>query len=391
VPGFIIIGNPQNRRVGLFQEALVRQGQAPARVVPWIDLARSGAPEVLLDALPREPALLRIDSFGEDPDVERQLLVRGFDDARALGAWAAPPDEVATLAYDRGRIFAPRQQHCGFLRVLAEVERALAARPWLRVLNAPESIERLFDKRACAATFAAAGVPIARPLGDVSSPGELRARMAEMRTSRVFVKLSCGSSASCLALYDWEPSREREAWLFTSMEIEGDNLYNSLRPRWYRDVAAIDRLLDFLFREGSHVEAHVAKARSGGRFFDTRMLAVDGEVAFTVVRKSSHPITNLHLGGTRGTIAELEALVPPEVLSAARESCRKVFAAYDCLHVGIDVMFTSDLRGHCVLEANAFGDLLPNLERDGLSVYEWEIRKALGAGGPNRRIRSADQ
>jgi hypothetical protein len=31
-----------------------------------------------------------------------------------------------------------------------------------------------------------------------------------------------------------------------------------------------------------------------------------------------------------------------------------------------------------VLEANAFGDLPPKLVREGLSVYEWEIRAAIG-------------
>jgi hypothetical protein len=380
VPGFVIIGNPENRRVSLFQDALVRQQQPRARVIPWRELAAGqGAAEAAIARLPNDPALVRIDSFGEDFDVERLLLARGFEDAEALGAWAVPPDEVRTLAYDRGRIFAPRQAHCGFLRVLAEVERALGARPWLHVLSAPRSIERLFDKRACAVTFAEAGVPIPEPLGPVNSAGELRARMTETGISRVFVKLSCGSSASCLALYDWEASRARDAWLFTSMEIDGANLYNSLRPRRYRDPAAIDRLLEFLFREGSHVEAHVPKARMGGKFFDTRMLAIAGEVAFTVVRKSQHPITNLHLGGTRGTLAELEALVPPAVLAGAHESCRKVLAAHDCLHVGVDVMFTADLTGHRVLEANAFGDLLPNLERDGLDVYEWQVRRALAA------------
>ncbi|MDF2694526.1 MAG: hypothetical protein K0S65_2909 [Labilithrix sp.] len=380
VPGFVIIGNPENRRVGLFQDALARQRQQAARVIPWRELAaEEGAAEaVLARDLKEEPALVRIDSFGEDFDVERELLVRGFEDARALGAWAVPPDEIRAMAYDRGRIFAPRQQHCGFLRVLREVENALAARPWLRVLNAPRSIERLFDKRMCAVTFTEAGVPIPRPLGNVLGADDLRQRMAETGTTRVFVKLSCGSSASCLALYDWDPTHPGDTWLFTSMEIDGANLYNSLRPRRYRDSAAIDRLLGFLFREGSHVEAHVSKARSGGKFFDTRMLVVAGEVAFTVMRKSHHPITNLHLGGTRGTLAELEAVVPPSVLAAAHESCRKVHAAHDCLHVGVDVMFTAELDGHRVLEANAFGDLLPNLERNGLDVFEWQIQKALG-------------
>jgi hypothetical protein len=264
--------------------------------------------------------------------------------------------------------------------VLGELERALVARPWLRVLNAPRSIERLFDKRTCARTFEGAGVPIPRPLGGVSSPDELRERMAEAGIPRVFVKLSCGSSASCLALFEHDPARRRDAWLFTSMEIEGERLYNSLRPRRYRDRASIDHLLAFLLREGSHIEEHVAKARTGGKYFDTRMLTVAGDVAFTVVRKSQHPVTNLHLGGTRGTLEELEALVPAAVLEDAHESCRKVFAAHECLHIGIDVMFTAALDGHRVLEANAFGDLLPNLERDGLSVYEWEIRAALAAG-----------
>jgi hypothetical protein len=40
-------------------------------------------------------------------------------------------------------------------------------------------------------------------------------------------------------------------------------------------------------------------------------------------------------------------------------------------------MYEAHFQGHRVLEANAFGDLLPGLRREGLSVYEWEIREAL--------------
>jgi len=164
------------------------------------------------------------------------------------------------------------------------------------------------------------------------------------------------------------------------MEIDGERLYNSLRPRRYKDSKSIDRLLTFLLSEGSHIEEHIAKARIGSppRFFDTRMLTVaPGKVAFTVVRTSPHPVTNLHLGGARGTLEELEEAIPADVLAAAHESCAKVFAAHDCLHIGIDVMFSAARDAHFILEANAFGDLLPNLERDGLSVFEWEIRAAL--------------
>ena len=36
------------------------------------------------------------------------------------------------------------------------------------------------------------------------------------------------------------------------------------------------------------------------------------------------------------------------------------------------------IGGAKILKGNAFGDLLPNLERDGLDVYGWQIRRLLG-------------
>ena len=51
------------------------------------------------------------------------------------------------------------------------------------------------------------------------------------------------------------------------------------------------------------------------------------------------------------------------------------------LHVGLDVLFEPGLAHHRIIEANAFGDLLPNLTLDGLSVYRWEIRAALSLRG----------
>jgi hypothetical protein len=59
------------------------------------------------------------------------------------------------------------------------------------------------------------------------------------------------------------------------------------------------------------------------------------------------------------------------------ETCRRVARCYDALHVGLDLMFEPDFVGHRVIEANAFGDLLPRLERDGANVWQWQIREAL--------------
>ncbi|NMO21884.1 STM4014 family protein [Pyxidicoccus fallax] len=370
-PPFILIGNAENRRVTLFQEALARQGLPPATVVPWVDFLAH--PRVLAD-LPDTEALVRIDSAGESWEVEKALLRLGYPDTGAAGCTAISPPHLDMLGYDHGRILCPRQHHLGFLRALSELEALFAAHPRWWVLQSPASIAELFDKRLTSRRYAALGVPVPEPLEGVTDAESLRERMREQDCREVFVKLSCGSSASCLAIY--RRGRARDT-LVTTIEQAETGWYNSLRVRRLDDTARMDEVLGFLLREGSQVERAIPKARLGGDFFDCRVLMVRGEPAFTVVRQSRHPITNLHLGGWRGDLDELRAAAPANEWEAAMESCRAVARAHDCLHVGIDLMFEDFFTGHRVLEANAFGDLLPNLRRDGLTVYEWEIREAL--------------
>ena len=49
------------------------------------------------------------------------------------------------------------------------------------------------------------------------------------------------------------------------------------------------------------------------------------------------------------------------------------------LLLGIDLLFERGFAGHRVVEANAFGDLLPGLSRGGLDTYGWEIQAVLDA------------
>jgi hypothetical protein len=370
-PPFLILGNPENRRVSLFQEALAAQGLPSARVIAWADLVRSTAP---LEAVPNEPTLVRIDSFGESFDVEKGLLARGFEDAARASVSVLPPDAIDALSFDRGRIRAPRQHHLGFLRVLGDVAAVLATKDQLRVLNPPASIADLFDKRVTSRRYASLGVPVPRFFDGIDRHETLRARLREAGVRTAYVKLSCGSSASCLALYHLGDTSEI---VTTTIEQASEGWYNSLKVRRYRAPHQVAEILEFLLREGSQVEESVPKARLDGAFFDCRVLVIAGEPAFTVVRQSRLPITNLHLGGRRGDLDALHAAAPASVIDSAMDSCRRVHAAHQCLHVGVDLMYEDGYTGHRVLEANAFGDLLPNLQRDGLSVYEWEIREAL--------------
>jgi hypothetical protein len=317
-----------------------------------------------------------MDATGEDEAVERLLLERGHADALGSGCTTIGADEL------RGRggvrfceILAPRQHQLGFRRYLDQLAATFAARPSWRILQSPRSVAELFDKRLTSRRYAGLGIPVPEFLDDIATPEQLRARMHARRWPAVFVKLASGSSASCVALYQRQGKRER---VLTTVHSRPDGRFNSLRLQQLHERAAIDDLLGFLLDEGSQVERAITKARLGAQMFDLRVLVIADEPVFVVARASPHPMTNLHLGGIRADLDEVRARVPASAWASAMQSAREVFAAHECLHVGVDLLFEADMFGHRVIEANAFGDLLPGLEREGLSVYAWEIAAALG-------------
>jgi hypothetical protein len=372
-PRFLLLGNPENRRITGFAAALRERGEPEPIVLSHRELLSE--PARLLE-IPDEPLLVRMDATGEDEQVERLLLERGHADALESGCSTISPDELRARGGVRfGEILAPRQHQLGFRRYLDQLAAGFAERPSWRILQSPRSVAELFDKRLTSRRYAGLGIPVPEFLDDMATPEQLRAQMHARRWPAVFVKLACGSSASCVALYQRSGERER---VLTTVHSRPDGRFNSLRLQQLHDRAAIDDLLAFLLDEGSQVERAIAKARLGSRVFDLRVLVIAGEPVFVVPRASPHPITNLHLGGIRADLDDVRARVPASAWTRAMQSAREVFAAHECLHVGVDVLFEADMFGHRVIEANAFGDLLPGLERDGLSVYAWEIVAAHG-------------
>lgn len=355
---FVILGNPENRRVTLFQEALARQQLAPAQVVSWAQFLADGA-------LPfgSAAALVRVDSFGENFAVQRLLLERGG------------VANAATLEERHGEVFEPARAHEGFRAALRQLEALFAKEAQWELLNVPSEIDELFDKRRTSRRYRDAGIPVPEVMEDVPlEPAALIDACRQRGWDEAFVKLSSGSSASCLAQVELGKTG---VLVRTSLEWDAPRWFNNLKVRHLRRANEIDRALGFILSQGAHVERGIPKARLGEAFFDLRVLCIAHEPRFIVVRQNVLPITNLHLGGFRGDLAVLKEKVSADAWDAAMETCRKVARLYRSLHVGIDLMFEADLRGHRVLEANAFGDLLPNLTLDGLDVWEWQIREAL--------------
>jgi len=366
---FVIVGNPEHRRVTMFQAALAAQGLPPAIVIAWRDLAEPGAPARLFNGLPAD-VIFRIDSMGEDADVERAMLRRGEATARSMGATSISAAELAAQPYELGRIVCPRQIHCGFLAVLAEIEASIQ-RGW-RVVQPPIAIRSLFDKRTTSQQWTRRGIPVPDALWKVKSPDELRARMREAGWPAVYVKMAASSSASCLAVFTHTRNGEHA---ITTVEDTGRARFNTRKLQRVSTKRGIDSLLGFLLGEGSQIEREIPKAQLDGRSFDLRVLAIDGVAAFVIVRTSLHPITNLHLGGQRGSVEQLRAKISDQAWDAAMATCVQVQQESGAFHVGVDLMFEPDLEAFRVIEGNAFGDLLPNLERDGLDVYGWQIQR----------------
>ncbi|MFF5480940.1 STM4014 family protein [Streptomyces sp. NPDC012935] len=355
---FAVVGNPENRRVSLFADAVRAAGLPGPRVVAWEDVLRGGGADFAADEI------VRVDSPGENPEVDR--LLRGTTD----------PTRVEGSARWYARFTAALRTLRGGIR-----------------LDDTGDLAVLFDKRACHGVLDAAGVPV--PASPTSGPGgapvrgwdDVRMLVREHRMPRLFVKLAHGSSASgVLAVETGAGGRIRAT---TSVELAPDGtLHNSLRVRRYdseRDVATI---VDALAPDGLHLERWVPKASQQGRAADLRVVVVAGRATHAVVRTSRTPLTNLHLGGRRGDLATVRHAVGgaggrwTDVL----EVCERAAACFPrTLCVGVDLLPAIGWRRAFVGEVNAFGDLLPRLTglpgsgAEGLDTYAAQVTAALRA------------
>lgn len=370
---FVVIGNPENRRVAMFQAALAQQGLPPACVVSYADLLR-GNLDRLCRALER-PVTVRLESPGENDFVERSLVTHGLQHA-PRSPESLPLASDGLIAYERGEILPNAAWYAGYSQLLAQIESCVqqhaANAAWM---NHPSAVATMFDKPATIALLREAGLPAPAPLGIVFGYDELTMLLREQRVERVFVKLRFGSSASGVIALQHARGR---VLAITSVEMQansqGVRLFNSLRVRRYEDEREVAALIDALGTSGLYVERWLPKATWRARTIDLRVVVIAGAPRHTVVRMSRQALTNLHLGNQRGEAAGLQAEVPVARWNAMLTSLTQAATLFPLSHYfGADLLFTPKFDRHALLELNAFGDLLPNIESDGLDTYAAEI------------------
>ena len=168
-PQLVVIGNPANRRIAYLQAALERLGRPPARVLSYLDVLADAvdwrgavANAAVAGAIPAE-TIVRLESPGEEFEVERLLLLRGCEAAAREQAPRLDAAAISQLCFDLGRILHPRQWYLGYRAFLRDMEQTLAD-AGARAMNHPADVAAMFDKPECQARLAAAGVPIPPPL-----------------------------------------------------------------------------------------------------------------------------------------------------------------------------------------------------------------------------------
>nr|WP_232295170.1 STM4014 family protein [Parafrankia sp. EUN1f] len=354
---FTVVGAPGDRRTELFTAACRSAGLAAPRVVGWAQVLHGGE-------LPIVPgSLLRIDSPGGDPEVDR--LLRGPGDPTRVGGGAR---WYASFTAGLGRVAAAAAATASGARLLGDVD----------------EIAVMCDKRRCHARLRSAGVPVPEALPPVHDYADLRARMAQAGMDQVFVKPAHGSSASgVVALRAARGGRVRAV---TSAARTGTGLVNALRVRAYETEPEVAQLIDELAPDGLHVERWLPKAALGGRVLDLRVVVIAGEPTHVVVRTSRSPMTNLHLGGARGSVGAVRDALGSTGWERALDVCARAAACFPgSLMVGVDLLVQIGWRRVAVGEVNAFGDLLPGITglpgtwAEGLDTYVAQVHAALAA------------
>ena len=357
----LLLATQGSKRVRLLQAARAHLRLPPAQVLEWRDWLRQ--PALFEDSL-RQPGLLKIEPPGDDPAAHLLLLQAG---CRLLDR---PPAEAPT----HGELLAMDAWFAGFASAMASLAAQLADLPQTRVFNAPAEICLMTDKLACQRHLAAHGVPIPALLGPVQSYEHLQSLLHEHQLDRVYLKPRYGSSASGVVAYRRNKAGRHQATTSAALHrTEGaTRLMNSKRMARYESEHDIAALVDALAAQELYAEAWLNKPRCGDSHYDLRVVTVAGQPAHRVARIGDQMMTNLHLDNRRGDAAGLLNAADMAALEVASAQAARAFPHS---HVtGYDLVVRQGQAR--VLEANAFGDLLPGLLWQGLDTYTAQLAHA---------------
>jgi glutathione synthase/RimK-type ligase-like ATP-grasp enzyme len=303
------------------------------------------------------PCVFKVEPPGDDEQVHIALLTAG---AQSLGMSTPSTPAPTELRHDQ-RWFA------GFTLAMQQIEQVLQRSPWVRAVNDPQDILTMTDKVRCQQHLAQHGLAVARFWPDVLGYEHLRALMQQQGLDRVFLKARFGSSAAGVLAYRRNGRGQEQATTTAHLQADRGSArwVNVKRVRSYHRAAEVRAVVDMVAQQGAYAEAWLPKPRKGTGHFDVRVLTLGGRAAHRVARLGRRMLTNLHLDSERADPSELLSAEGLQRLLQMAETAAQSFPRSQV--IGFDLV-ARDAGAH-VLEANAFGDLLPGLLWKGQDSY----------------------
>lgn len=356
MPALLVLGVAGGKRMRGLQDAARQHGGLVLRSVDYADALRD---PTAFHALTATGMPLKIDSPGDDAWVQHQLTLRGWQ-ARSVAPpsdpTALPPNPVA-----RGELMPTRDWYAGFAQFLRALPATAAP------LTPVDDILLMTDKLACQQHLRSHGVPTPPLLGPIDSHAHLIELLDQAGMDSAFVKPRYGSSAAGVVAY--RRNRRGAQLAVSTVHSKDGRRFNAKRMQRYSDAHDIAALIDALAADHAYVEAWVPKPRTQGGSYDFRVVTLDGEPQHRVARVNDAPMTNLHLDAQR---ASAEALLDAAGLHALTSTARAAARAFSHSRmIGLDIVVRGERAW--VLEANAFGDLLPRLHWQGRDTYEAQL------------------
>jgi glutathione synthase/RimK-type ligase-like ATP-grasp enzyme len=350
----LVLGVPAGKRVRGLQDAARRHGGVRVRCVDYADVVRDPA---AFHALAATGVPLKIDSPGDDAWVQHRLTLRGWQLASNQSAGAgAPPEPVSA-----GDFMPTRHWYAGF----ADLLRALPATA--APLAPVADILLMTDKLACQQHLHAHGVDTPPLLGAIDGYAHLLARLDEAGIDSAFIKPRFGSSAAGVVAF--RRNRRGDQLAMTTMHSVAGRYVNTKRVQRYRHAGDIAALIDTLAADAAYAEAWIPKPRTAGGNYDFRVVVIDGEPQHRVARVNDAPMTNLHLDARRAAVDEVLDEAGQRALLRTARMATQAFPRSQL--IGLDIVVRRDRAW--VLEANAFGDLLPRLQWNGRDTYDAQL------------------
>src|SRR5258706_15444255 len=380
-PAFGVFCNPESRRVEGFCAATAKLLRQYPALVPW-QLVLENAPWP--PHLEPPPRWLRLESPGRNWAVEKQILFRGaaIEDEEAEHDWARfSAAEIQALEHDPGRVYPMRQWYLGWRSLLDEISRWAVQTGFSdRWLCSPENVATMYDKAACQQLFEAAGISTPPALGVPANFDELWEMMKRSDRRRIFLKPCHGSAATGIVAVE---SRGHRLQAHSTLEFvdasDAIRLFNQRRVKTLREPGEVRRLVDEVCRQRCIAQVWIPKAGQHGRPFDVRVLVIGGAADHVMVRLGRGPMTNSQLLGGKGDVDLLRSKMKEGAWEQMLATCARALTLCfpKSLYAAFDVLVEPDYETTHILEANAFGDLLPGVLHKGYTTYGAEIAEAM--------------